>query len=58
LITQLEFEFFGELKNLSVKIPLIQAIKGVSIYNKVVNELCLKNPGIKGKDPQNIHVIG
>jgi len=31
-----ETELLGELKNLCVKIPLLQAIKDVPIYNKII----------------------
>jgi hypothetical protein len=41
-----------------VKIPLFQAIKDVTIYSKVVREICLKKPGRKQKDPQTVHVMG
>jgi len=56
--TQLEFDFPGELKNVSVKISLFQSIKDVPIYSKVAWELCLRKPGRKRKDPQTIHVMG
>jgi hypothetical protein len=55
---QPKFDFLGELKNLCVKIPLIQAIKDVPIIEKYVREPCLKKPRRKRKDPQTIHVIG
>jgi len=56
--TKPEFEFLGEPKNVCVKIPLFQAIKDVPIYSKAVQELCLRKPGRKRKDPQTIHVMG
>jgi hypothetical protein len=34
--TQLEFDILNELKNICVKIPLLQAIKDIPIYIKVV----------------------
>ena len=40
-----EDELLGELKQLCVKIPLLQAIKDVPIYNKLVKEKCFGNPG-------------
>ena len=40
-----ENELLGELKNLCVKIPLLQAIKDVPIYNKLIKEKCFKHPG-------------
>jgi hypothetical protein len=48
----------NELKNICVKIPLLQAIKDIPIYSKVVRELCIKKPGRKKKDPPTVHLIG
>ena len=41
-----------------MKIPLLQAIKDIPIYNKVIKELCIKHPRKKQKDTPTIHVIG
>ena len=38
--------------------PLLQAIKDIPIYSKVIKELCIKHPRKKQKDPLTIHVIG
>ena len=35
-----EFDVLDELKNVCVKIPLLQAIKDISIYTKAIKELC------------------
>ena len=48
----------NKLKNIYVKIPLLQAIKDIPIYNKLIKELCIKRPGKKQKDPPTINVIG
>jgi hypothetical protein len=56
--TRLEFDILNELKNICVKIPLLQAIKDIPIYSKVVKELCIKNPSRKQKDPPTIHLVG
>jgi len=40
-----ENELLGELKKLCVKIPLLQAIKDVPIYNKLIKEKCFRHPG-------------
>jgi hypothetical protein len=58
LVTQPEFDFLGELKDVCVKITLFQAIKDVSIYLKLVQERCLRKLGRKRKDPQTVHVMG
>eukprot|EP00253_Pinus_taeda_P030064 PITA_30064 len=53
-----EDELLGELKQLCVKIPLLQAIKDVPIYNKLIKEKCFRNPGRRKKDASTINVIG
>ena len=53
-----EFNLGAELKNLCVQIPLLQAIKDIPIYAKIVRDLCLKKSGRKKKDPPTIHYIG
>lgn len=40
-----ETELLGELKLLCVKIPLLQAIKDVPIYNRLIKEKCFRNLG-------------
>lgn len=52
------FDILGELKNLYVKIPLLQAIHDVPIYTKAVRDLCVKKHGRKSKDPLTVHVVG
>jgi hypothetical protein len=42
-----EFDLEAELRNVCVKIPLLQAIKDIPIYAKTVRELCIKKPGRK-----------
>jgi len=37
---------------------LLQAIKDIPIYSKVIKELCIKNPGRKRKDPPTVHLVG
>jgi hypothetical protein len=56
--TRPEFDILNELKNICVNIPLLQAIKDISIYSKVVKELCIKNPCRKQKDPPTVHLVG
>ena len=56
--TRPEFDILNELNNICVKIPLLQAIKDIPIYIKVVKELCIKKPGRKQKDPPTVHLIG
>ena len=55
---RLEYDILNELKNICVKIPLLQDIKDIPIYSKVIKEPCIKIPGKKQKDPPTIHVIG
>jgi hypothetical protein len=44
-------ELLGELKNLCVKIPLLQAIKDVPIYNKFIKEVYIKKLEERRKTP-------
>ena len=53
-----EFDLLGELQNLFVKIPLLQAMKDVPIYAKNLREYCSKKLEKKTKDPLTIHVMG
>ena len=43
---------------MTVKIPLLDAIKEVPIYTKAIKEACIKTLGQKKKDPKTIHVLG
>jgi hypothetical protein len=52
------FNLLGELKNMHVNIPLLQAIRDVPIYAKTVRDLCIKRPGRKPRDPLTVHVVG
>jgi hypothetical protein len=53
-----QFDVLDELKNVYIKIPLLQAIKDIPIYTKVVKELFLKKPTKKIFNSQTIHFIG
>eukprot|EP00253_Pinus_taeda_P015703 PITA_15703 len=39
-----DFDILGELKNLYIKIPLLQASQDIQIYAKTIKELCIKKP--------------
>ena len=47
-----------ELRSVCVNIPLLQAIKDIPIYAKIIRDICIKNPGRKRKEPPVIHVVG
>jgi hypothetical protein len=47
-----------ELRNVCVKIPLLQAIKDIHIFSKIIRDLCLKKPGRKKKEPPLVQVVG
>jgi len=53
-----QFDVLDELKNVYIKIPLLQAIKDIPIYTKAIKYMCLKKPARKRIDPQTIHVLG
>jgi hypothetical protein len=52
------FDIIRELKNLCVKIPLLQALQDIPIYAKIIKELCGKKPRRKTKNPSIVHVVG
>eukprot|EP00253_Pinus_taeda_P020867 PITA_20867 len=52
------FNLLGELQNLYVKIPLLQALGDVSIYATTMRDICIKKPGRKDEDPLTVHVMG
>ena len=58
VVGQPQFNLLGELKNIYVKIPLLQALQDVPIYARVVRDLCTRKPGRKPTDPPTVHVIG
>jgi len=47
-----------ELRNICVKIPLLQDIKDIPIYAKIVRDICIKSPGRKRKEPPIMQVVG
>ena len=53
-----QFDVLDELRNVYVKISLLQAIKDIPIYTKAIKELCIKRPANKRLDSQTIQVIG
>jgi hypothetical protein len=52
------FDIIGELKNLYVNIPLLQALQDMPIYEKTIKELCVKKPIKKVKNPSIVHMVG
>ena len=58
IVGQRQFNLLGELKNLYVKIPLLQALQDVPIYARTVWDLCTRKPGRKPRDHPTVHVIG
>ena len=53
-----DYDFLDELKNVCIKIPLLQAIKEIPILAKTIKELSLKRPGRKPRDTRKIHLVG
>jgi hypothetical protein len=49
LIVYPNFDIVGELKNLYIKIPLLQALQDIPIYAKMIKELCGESPSEKLK---------
>ena len=47
-----------ELKNLYIKIPLLQAIQDIPIYEKTIKELCVKKPRRTITNNPKVQVVG
>lgn len=56
--TPKEVEFLRELKNLCVKIPLLQYIKYAPIYSKLIREECFKIPRRRKRGTLTINFVG
>ena len=52
------FNLLGELKNIYVRIPLLQALEDIPIYAKNIRDLVVKKLGRKPKYPPIVHVVG
>jgi hypothetical protein len=46
-----------KLRNVCIKIPLLQSIKDIPIYAKMIRDLCIKKPGRKKKEPPLVQVV-
>lgn len=53
-----EFDLISELRNVCIKVPLLQAIKDIPIYAKIIRELCVKKPRRKKIEPTKIQFVG
>ena len=53
-----DYDFLDELKNVCIKIPLLEAIREIPILAKPIKELSIKRPGRKPRDIQRIHLVG
>ena len=53
------FDIVGELKNLYIKIPRLQALQDIPFYSKTIKELCGRKLVRKIKNPSStVHVVG
>ena len=52
------FNILKELKNLYVKLPLLQSLHDVPIYAKTIKDPCVRKRGRNPRDPPIVHVIG
>ena len=51
-------DLLDQLKQMIVQIPLLDALKEIPLYNKVLKEVCIKKIKRKKKDPPTINVLG
>ena len=54
----LDFDILGELQNLYIKIPFLQAIQDIPIYAKTIKELCIKKPRRNTNTNPRFQVVG
>lgn len=52
------YDFLDELKNVCIKIPLLQPIKEIPVLAKTIKELSMKKPGRKTKEVKIIQLVG
>lgn len=57
-LKQPEFDLVSELRNVCIKIPLLQEIKDIQIYAKTVRDLCTKGPRRQKIELSTIQVGG
>jgi len=57
-LVQSNFDLLGELKNLCIKIPLLQAIQDIPIYAKTIKELCIKKPKRRTTTNPTVQIVG
>lgn len=53
---QPEFDPVSKLRNLCIKITLLQVIRDITIYAKIVRELCNERLGRQKREPYTIQV--
>eukprot|EP00253_Pinus_taeda_P014007 PITA_14007 len=56
-IQQPNFDILGELQNLYIKIPFLQAIQDIPIYPKTIKELCIKRPRRNVIDNPRVQIV-
>ena len=52
-----DYDILGELNNLYINIPLLQAIQDIPIYAKTIKDLCIKKPRRITNNP-TVQVVG
>ena len=53
-----ETSLASELRNIFIKITLLQAIKEKAIFTNIIKEIYLKKPGRKRLEPKTIQSVG
>eukprot|EP00253_Pinus_taeda_P008877 PITA_08877 len=53
-----DFDILGELQNLYIKIPFLQAIQDIPIYAKTIKELCIKKSRRNANTNPRVQVVG
>jgi len=53
-----DFDILGELQNLYIRIPFLQAIQDIPIYTKTIKELCIKKSRRNTTTNPRVQVVG
>ena len=50
-------DLLDQLKQITIQIPLLDSLKEIPLYNKILKEACAKQSSREKKDPPIVHVL-
>jgi len=51
-------DLLDQLKQMTIQISLLDALKEIPLYNKTLKEVCTKKSARNKKDPPTVHMLG